>query len=112
MGDASQRTPPQRIVQRLACGLSAKACPDASQRSPTLSYPQGCGSWGGAAAAVEATRVAAAADSGHVASSAGIQHCGTDSLKHWLAGITATSTLSSQELAERLEAALPETYDD
>lgn len=100
--DASQRTPPQRIVQRLACGLSAKACPDASQRTPTSSYPQGYGSWAGAAAAVEATRVAAAADSDHVASSAGIQHSGTDSLKHWLAGITA----------EQLEAALPETYYD
>lgn len=58
--DASQRTPPQHVAQQLNSRLSTMGG-DASQRSPaSSSYPVGGGSWGAAAAAVAATRTAAA----------------------------------------------------
>lgn len=41
-----------------------------------------------------------------------VQICSVESVKYWLAGISDCSVPSNEELAERLRAALPETYDD
>jgi len=119
--DASQRTPPQNVIQ---CVVG-----DASQRTPTSRpCPHVAGSWNVAAAAVAATHAAAvtrAAPMPPVPAGAGAcpvstsdasalaqAPCSVESLKCWLAGISDNSGTSADDLAQRLRAALPESYED
>lgn len=130
--DASQRTPPQRVLPCTA--VFSPVGGDASQRSPaSRSYPSAGGSWAAATRAAAATHAAAVSGSlpaqaahGILSTSAaacpvkeagarGLQQadeCTANPLKCWLAGVSDNSKLSSEDLAEKLLAALPETYED
>merc|ERR1712048_1041498 len=108
--DASQRSPAMSSIARPGCGGSA--------------FSLGSVSWGGAIASVAATNAAAASDIGFGRSPGhGSPLCTTsacsvpevvdsDPVKCLISGITGTSELSGEALAEWLRAAAPETYDD